>query len=126
MPNINQINLQDIFIARKNILDIAQITPMVRSDSLSHQYNADVFLKLETLQPIGAFKIRGAANKILNLTAEEKERGVVTASTGNHGRAVAYVAKKVGIKAAVCLSELVPKNKVDALENLGAEVIVQG
>lgn len=126
MSNIDHINLQHIFIARQNILYIAQITPLVRSDSLSRQYNADVFLKLETLQPIGAFKIRGAANKILNLTAEEKERGVVTASTGNHGRAVAYVAKKLGINAAVCLSELVPKNKVEALRRLGAEVIVNG
>ena len=126
MQNFYRINLQHIFIAQQNILDIAQITPMVRSDSLSYQYNADVFLKLETLQPVGAFKIRGAANKILNLTAEEKECGVVTASTGNHGRAVAYVAKKAGINAAVCLSELVPKNKVEALRRLGAEVVVHG
>jgi threonine dehydratase len=85
-----------------------------------------VHLKLETVQPIGAFKIRGAANKILTLTDEEKARGVVTASTGNHGRAVAYVAKEIGVKAAVCLSELVPQNKVEALRQLGAEVLVQG
>lgn len=119
-------NLQDIFIAQRNIYGVAHVTPLLRSEALSSKYYSDIFLKLETLQPIGAFKIRGAANKILNLTAEEKERGVVTASTGNHGRAVAYVAQKVGIKAAVCLSELVPKNKVKALQQLGAEVIVQG
>jgi threonine dehydratase len=126
MPNSKSINLQDIFMAQRNIFGVAHVTPLLRSETLSNKYNADIFLKLETLQPIGAFKIRGAANKILNLTAEEKERGVVTASTGNHGRAVAYVAGKVGINAAVCLSVLVPKNKVEALRRLGAEVVVHG
>lgn len=126
MSNPNRITLQHIFIAQQNIFDVAHVTPLLRSDVLSSKYMAEIYLKLETLQPIGAFKIRGAANKILNLTAEEKERGVVTASTGNHGRAVAYVAKKAGIKAAVCLSELVPKNKVEALRRLGAEVVVHG
>jgi threonine dehydratase len=70
--------------------------------------------------------VRGAANKILSLSAEDRARGVVTVSTGNHGRAVAYVAQMLGIRATVCLSELVPANKVNALNQLGAEVVIHG
>ncbi|MAU01093.1 MAG: hydroxyectoine utilization dehydratase EutB [Anaerolineaceae bacterium] len=126
MPNVTPVTLQQIFTAQQTIRGIALATPLVRSTELSTQLGAAVHLKLETLQPIGAFKIRGAANKILNLTDKEKARGVVTASTGNHGRAVAYVAKAVGITAVVCLSELVPQNKVNALQKLGAELVIHG
>ncbi len=121
-----QITLQEIFIARKKISNLAQITPLVHSPLLSNQLGVSVHLKLETLQPIGAFKIRGAANKILSLNGEEKAQGVVTASTGNHGRAVAYVAQSLGIPAVICLSELVPQNKVAALRKLGAELVIEG
>ncbi len=126
MAHINQMTLQQIFIAQQTIKGIASKTPLVYSTALSKMPGTAVYLKLETLQPIGAFKIRGAANKILNLTDAEKARGVVTASTGNHGRAVAYVAKAVGITAVVCLSELVPQNKVAALQKLGAELVIHG
>jgi threonine dehydratase len=125
MTIADRITLQQIFIAQQRIRGIAHVTPLMRSTSLSAQHGASVFLKLETLQPVGSFKIRGAANKILNLTSEEKARGVVTASTGNHGRAVAYVAKSIGVPATVCLSELVPQNKVEALRQLDAEVVIQ-
>jgi threonine dehydratase len=117
---------QQIQEAQARIDGMAHATPLIRSEPLSEMSEADVYLKLELLQPVGAFKIRGAANKILNLTPEEKERGVVTVSTGNHGRAVAYVARATGIPATVCLSRLVPQNKVDALRALDAEVIVHG
>ena len=83
-------------------------------------------MKLETLQPIRAFKLRGAANAILNLEREAQQRGVITVSTGNHGRAVAYVARSLGISATVCLSNLVPQNKLDALRQLEAEVLIHG
>jgi len=126
MFNANNLTLQQIFIAQRTIREVALVTPLIFSTFLSTEFDASIYLKLETLQPIGAFKIRGAANKILNLTESEKERGVVTASTGNHGRAVAYVAHSIGIPAAVCLSELVPQNKVAALQALGAEVIIHG
>jgi threonine dehydratase len=126
MSDAETITLQQIFVARQHIRGIAHATPLMRSASLSKQLDAEVHLKLETLQPIGAFKIRGAANKILNLADEEKARGVVTASTGNHGRAVAYVAKIIGISAVVCLSEQVPDNKIKALKQLGAEAIIRG
>lgn len=120
------VTLQRIFAARRAIGGIAKETPLLHALTLSEQHDAAVYLKLETVQEIGAFKIRGAANKILSLNDDEKARGVVTASTGNHGRAVAYVARHIGVPAAVCLSELVPQNKVDALRQLGAEVIIHG
>lgn len=123
---MKRINLQRIFAARQTIRNIALVTPLMRSVPLSTQLGASLYLKLETTQPTGAFKIRGAANKMLNLTDEAKARGVVTASTGNHGRAVAYVSQTIGVPATICLSERVPPNKVAALQQLGAEVIVHG
>ncbi len=98
---------------------------MVRS-KLSDQVGHELYLKLETLQPIGAFKLRGAANAISRLSTAQKAGGVVCCSTGNHGRAVAYTAQKLGVKATVCLSELVPMNKVQGIEALGANVIRVG
>ncbi len=126
MSITTSVTQQQIYIAQRAIGSLAYKTPLLYSEPLSAQHDASIYLKLETLQPIGAFKIRGAANKIVNLRDEEKAQGVVTASTGNHGRAVAYVAKKAGVPATVCLSELVPDNKVDALRQLGAEVIIHG
>ena len=109
--------LEDIRAAAQAIAGIAHRTPLVQS-SLS----GEVLLKLESLQPIGAFKLRGALNAISKLDDAQKSRGVVCASTGNHGRAVAYAAKRQGIRATVCLSSLVPDVKVNAIEALGAEV----
>ncbi len=101
-------------------------TPLVRSDNLSERVGYPVHLKLETLQPIGAFKLRGAMNAILSLDDEARRRGLVTASTGNHGRAVAYAAEKLGIPATICMSSLVPANKVEAIRALDAEVRIVG
>ena len=109
--------IQDIRDAAKAIAGIARRTPLVES-----ALGPDVLLKLETLQPTGAFKLRGAANALSRLDDAQKARGVVCASTGNHGRAVAYAAQLQGIRAVVCLSELVPDIKVRAIEALGAEV----
>lgn len=125
MPTTN-ITLQDIFRAKQTIASVARETPLIQSNSLTEQVGANVYLKLEILQQTGAFKVRGAANKILNLPTDGKERGVVTVSTGNHGQAVAYVAQQAGLNAAVCISERVPPNKVDALKRLKAEVIIHG
>lgn len=96
-------------------------TPLIRSH-LSIETGHDVLLKLEMLQPVGSFKIRGAAYAISQLSDEQKKSGVACYSTGNHGRAVAYAARLNGIRATVCLSRLVPAAKVDAIEALGAEV----
>ena len=77
-------------------------------------------------QPIGAFKIRGAANKLASMSEAERARGVVTVSTGNHGRAVAYAAKMHGVRAVICMSTLVPENKKQAIARLGAEIKIHG
>ena len=101
-------------------------TPLQASPRLSVIAGVPVHLKLENRQTTGAFKLRGATNAILSLDADERRRGVVTASTGNHGRALAHAAKAQGIRAVVCMSALVPVNKVEAIRALGAEVHIVG
>ena len=125
MP-ITEVTMHHIYMAREKIAPVVRRTPLVSSPLLSELVGSSVYLKLESLQETGSFKIRGATNKMLNLAQEEKKRGVITVSTGNHGRAVSYVARRLGINAVICLSEAVPKNKVAALQRLGAEVIIQG
>ncbi|ARI79091.1 hydroxyectoine utilization dehydratase EutB [Halobacillus mangrovi] len=105
---------------------MVEATPLVYSESLSKSLSNDVYLKLEHTHPTGSFKLRGAANKILSLTDEEKEKGVATFSTGNHGISVAYVAKKLTIPCIVCISNRVPLEKVNRLKRLDAEVVVVG
>ena len=116
----------DILEARERIASIVNKTPMIQSIILSEKVGRPVYLKLENVHEVGAFKIRGAANKILSLTEEQKKRGVATYSTGNHGMAVAYVANKLGIDAVVCISNRVPKAKVDSLKRLGAQIEIVG
>ena len=120
------VNLGDIYRARRAIAPWVRRTPLTRSESLSELTGAEVHLKLETAHETGAFKIRGATNRLSALGAADRERGVVTVSTGNHGRAVALAARRSGTKAVVCLSELVPENKRTAIEKLGAELHVSG
>ena len=120
------ISLADVYRAQATIAPLARRTPLVPSSSLSERCGAPVHLKLETMQDMGSFKIRGAANRIFSLDADERGRGVVTVSTGNHGRAVAYAARHHGVRAVVCLSRLVPAVKVEAIEALDAEVRIVG
>jgi threonine dehydratase len=125
MPNPD-VTLQDVYKARQKIANIATKTPLVSSPWLTELVGAPVRLKVESLQTTGSFKIRGAANKMLSLTPDERERGVITVSSGNHGRAVSYVAGQLGVKAVICMSTRVPGNKVEAIRRLGAEVVVHG
>ena len=119
--------LHDVYRAQARIGPMILQTPLPASADLAEKTGARaVHLKLECLQNTGAFKIRGAANKILSLSDEEKKKGVVTFSTGNHGKAVAYVAGKIGIQAVVCLSEHVDPSRAEMIRNLGAEVSVKG
>ncbi|MGO4439738.1 hydroxyectoine utilization dehydratase EutB [Rhizobium sp. RAF56] len=120
------IRLADIEQAVARIAGRVIHTPLVRSSSLSERTRQPVHLKLETCQPIGAFKLRGATNAILLLDDARRQRGLVTASTGNHGRAVAYAARELGVSATVCMSSLVPANKVEAIRTLGAEIRIVG
>ena len=116
----------DIARARERIANEVPETPLVPSFALSDRLGCDVRLKLETLQPTGAFKLRGATNKLLSLTDQERARGVVAISSGNHGRGVAYAARALGVRAVVCMSRLVPRNKVEGIRALGAEVRIVG
>ncbi|MGH2318372.1 hydroxyectoine utilization dehydratase EutB [Planococcus sp. SE5232] len=118
--------IQEVWEARKRISSLVKKTPLIKSLALSERVGRPVYLKLENTHEIGAFKIRGAANKILSLSDEEKRRGVTTYSTGNHGMAVAFVAQKIGIEARVCISSRVPKMKVDSLKRLGARLEIGG
>lgn len=121
-----ELTMRDIFLARARIAPVVRRTPLVLSQVLSERTGVSVYLKLENLQETGSFKLRGATNKVLSLTPEQQKRGIIAVSTGNHGRAVSYVARRLGLKAVICLSEHVPRNKIDALQQLGAEVVVHG
>jgi threonine dehydratase len=119
-------DIRYVWEARKRISTIINRTPIIHSSILSEKIGRHVYLKLENVHEVGAFKVRGAANKILSLSEEEKKRGVATFSTGNHGMAVAYIAKKLGIEAVVCISNRVPKAKVESLKRLGAQIEIVG
>ncbi|MDX8442102.1 hydroxyectoine utilization dehydratase EutB [Mesorhizobium australafricanum] len=127
MPaNETPVTLQHIRAARERIAGKVERTPAVLSQSLSDRAGHPVHLKLEHHQATGAFKLRGASNAIATLSPQEKARGVVAASTGNHGRALAHAAKLEGIRAVICMSKLVPQNKLDAIRRLGADVRIVG
>ena len=118
--------LEHVYIARQRIQPLVRKTPLEESPWLTTFLGTNTYLKLENQQITGSFKIRGATNKLLSLSDDEKTRGVITVSSGNHGRAVSYVAGKLGINAVICLSEAVPGNKVQAIQELGAETVVAG
>ncbi len=116
----------DILAARRRIAPHVARTPLVCSDTLSARLGAEIFLKLEHRQITGAFKLRGATNALLALPPDRRAAGVTTASTGNHGRALAHAARVAGVRAVVCLSRLAPPNKVAGVEAMGAEARVIG
>ena len=121
------ISISDVFSATTRIYKSARVTPLIPSVKIKDEFGAkSVMFKCEFLQETGSFKIRGAANKIGSLTSEEKKRGVITFSTGNHGRAVSYVASSYGVKSTVCLSNRVPLYRVKAIEALGGTVVQEG
>lgn len=127
MPvNEMAVTLQHIRAARENIAGKVERTPAVQSQSLSDRAGHPVHLKLEHHQTTGAFKLRGASNAIAALSPQERSRGVVAASTGNHGRALAHAAKLEGMRAVICMSKLVPENKLDAIRRLGADIRIVG
>ncbi|WP_192254870.1 hydroxyectoine utilization dehydratase EutB [Mesorhizobium silamurunense] len=121
-----EVTLQHIRAARENIAGKVERTPAVKSQSLSDRAGHPVHLKLEHHQTTGAFKLRGASNAIAALSPQERSRGVVAASTGNHGRALAHAAKLEGMRAVICMSRLVPENKLDAIRRLGADIRIVG
>ncbi len=121
------LGLQPILLAHRRIAPFIRHTPLVRSDHLSARTGADVWLKLECRQPTGSFKVRGALNKIGQLTPEEKERGLVTASAGNHGLGVAYAARSWGgTPADIFVQANAPRAKVDKLRRFDATLHLEG
>lgn len=118
------LNLDDFKKAHKSISPYINYTPLIHSLELSK--NLEVYLKLECLQVTGSFKLRGATNKLLSLTNEQKNKGVIAVSTGNHGKGVAHAAKQIGIKSTIFMSSMVPEHRKKAIESLGAKVEIIG
>src|ERR1700722_16228612 len=120
------VSYADVQRARDRIAGLVDPSPVIRSPHLSEQLGVPVWLKLECLQPPGSFKVRGAASKMLALAPADRARGVIACSGGNHGVAVAYVARRLGVPATVCVPESVDPVKLRAIRDSGAEAVVQG
>ncbi|MGF6178476.1 hydroxyectoine utilization dehydratase EutB [Ensifer sp. 4252] len=120
------VDYDDIERAARRISAHVLRTPFALSPSLSELLDVPVGLKLEHHQTTGSFKLRGACNALLSLSPDERKRGIVAASTGNHGRALAHAAKAEGTLATICMSHLVPDNKVSEIRCLGARVHITG
>ncbi len=118
-----QPTLADIYAAAQVIRGVADATPLVPSPFMTERGGQEFLLKLENMQPIGAFKLRGALNAVAGV---KEAAGVTCCSTGNHGRGVAFAARERGMRAVICMSELVPQAKVDGIRALGAEVRIAG
>ncbi|MDD3467693.1 MAG: threonine ammonia-lyase [Campylobacterales bacterium] len=120
------VNLQNIKEAKERVKEVIAPVPFVKSEFLSQSVDAQVFIKKCNLQNTGAFKIRGAFNKISMLTDDEKKAGVIAASAGNHAQGVAFSAKHFGIKAVIVMPEATPLLKVNGVKSHGAEVVLKG
>ncbi|MDE0333131.1 MAG: threonine/serine dehydratase [Nitrospinae bacterium] len=116
----------DVLEARKRIAAYLQPTPFHEVPVLSERIGCRYFLKFESMQPIGAFKVRGGVNLVSRLGPEEKQAGLITASTGNHGQSIAYAARIFGVKALIAAPNGANPDKISAIERLGAEVAFAG
>lgn len=116
------ISLEDIRKAAERIRPYVKRTPLFRDDNLSTRFGSNFYLKYESLQKTGAFKVRGAFNKMLTLTDDEKRRGVVAVSAGNHAQAVAHAAKTLGVRALILMPESTPQNYLKQTIRYGAEI----
>ncbi len=121
-----RVRLEDIENARHELRSFLTPTPLVRNAWLSDHFGCDLYFKLETMQPIGSFKIRGATFKILKLSAQQRRRGVIAASAGNHAQGVAWGSRRLGCKATIVMPTNAPLTKIQNTKALGAEVILQG
>jgi len=119
----SRISIDDVRAAASALRTVAPVTPLVRCEPLSDTTGVPVWLKCEQFQPIGAFKVRGAFTAITRLEESHRAPGVVTHSSGNHGQAVAFVARHLGIPATIVMPETAPKVKVDAIRGHGAEIV---
>jgi threonine dehydratase len=113
-------------ILNSRVYDVAQETPLERAHRLSKRLGNDVLLKREDLQPVFSYKLRGAYNRIAHMTEAERARGVIAASAGNHAQGVAFSARHLGLKALIVMPKTTPAIKVEAVAELGAEVVLEG
>lgn len=120
------VSLQDIVDARESIERFVKMTPLVPTRFFSDFCDGEVYLKLENHQVTNSFKIRGALNKMLHLTAEQREHGVITASAGNHAQAVAIGAERLNIDAKIIVPKTTPKVKVDKIKRYTVEIVLHG
>lgn len=126
MPELYEPTFADVLDAAKRIRSYLQPTPLRHYPSLDRLVGAEVHVKHENHNPTGAFKVRGGINLVSRLTNEERDRGVIAASTGNHGQSVAYAARLFGVSAIICAPENANPVKVESMRDLGAEVVLKG
>ena len=118
--------LEKIKEARENISNVITKTPLLYSNVFSKSSNNDVYMKCENLQLTGAYKIRGALNKIISLSQEEKAKGVICSSAGNHAQGVAYASSLMGVKSCIVMPETTPYLKVESTKNYGGNIVLHG
>ncbi len=116
----------DVLLARRQIRPYLQRTPMHSYPAMNDLIGTQVYIKHENYLPVGAFKVRGGVNLVSQLSPQERERGVIAASTGNHGQSVAYAARLFGVRAIIVVPENANPGKVAAMQGMGAEVIFHG
>ncbi|MFW9851208.1 MAG: threonine/serine dehydratase, partial [Candidatus Thorarchaeota archaeon] len=119
-------SFRDVLEAQKNISQYLKPTPCLSYSGINELIGTEVYIKHENCQPVGAFKIRGGVNLISRLSQEEKKRGVITASTGNHGQSIAYASRLFGVRALVVMPEESNPGKVAAIRGMGAEIVFHG
>src|SRR2546427_4911573 len=131
-PNLTRVRelpeptFADVLDAARQIRPYLAETPLRRYPALERLVGANLYVKHENLNPTGAFKVRGGVNLISRLSEDERRRGVIAASTGNHGQSVAYAAKLFGVSAIICAPATANPVKVESMQDLGAEVILEG
>jgi len=118
--------LRDIYAVRRCIRGLVRETPLEPSPFFSDMCGGEVWLKLENQQITGSFKARGALNKLFQLSAEERSRGIVAASSGNHAQGVGYAARMLGVGATIVVPSNTPEVKIEAIRRYGVELVVHG
>jgi len=132
MPNLSSVSeleepaFADVLDAARQIRPYLQPTPLRRYPPLERLVGTELYVKHENHNPTGAFKVRGGINLVSRLSEEERQRGVIAASTGNHGQSVAYASRLFGVSAIICAPAAANPVKVEAMQDLGAEVILDG
>src|SRR5437667_732120 len=119
-------SIDDIERARRRLEGVVKPTPLIGSATLARMLEAEVLLKPENLQKTGSFKLRGAYNRIAALSSDEARRGVIAASAGNHGQALAYAASHAGVEATVVMPRTAAIAKIDATRSYGQNVVLEG